>query len=379
MTQKIGSVFTRIKNGATIKQSEYASGIPITRIQTISNGVVDRNKFGYADIGDPGDYADYILQDGDILMSHINSLDHLGKCAIYFSKPDEIVIHGMNLLVLRCDRSVIDPWFALRYFQSSQFKRFITRIAKKSVNQASFSIADLKKISIPTPSLSTQRKIAALIASIDMLRESYSILERDLDHLVKSRFIEMFGDELTQCVVPLSDACQLFTDGDWIESKDQSKTGIRLIQTGNVGNGKYLNKSSNARYISEETFEKLKCTEVRPGDLLISRLPHPVGRCCIIPEGLGRAITAVDCTILRLNRGWEPQFILWFTKTDGYQNQISNYLTGTTRKRISRSNLGKILVPKIASNRQLEFSLFAEEVDKLRFDCEWASALLSKR
>ena len=60
----------------------------------------------------------------------------------------------------------------------------------------------------------------------------------------------------------LQDICTVFCDGDWIESKDQSDSGIRLVQTGNIGEGKYLEKELRAKYVSEETFERLKCTEV---------------------------------------------------------------------------------------------------------------------
>ena len=82
---------------------------------------------------------------------------------------------------------------------------------------------------------------------------------------------------------PLVQLCTLFTDGDWIESKDQSLDGIRLIQTGNVGCGEFKDRRDKARWISQETFEKLKCEEVFPDDCLISRLPDPVGRSCLIP------------------------------------------------------------------------------------------------
>ena len=53
----------------------------------------------------------------------------------------------------------------------------------------------------------------------------------------------------------LKDVCTVFTDGDWIESKDQSEEGIRLVQTGNIGEGIYLEKEERAKYISEDTFE----------------------------------------------------------------------------------------------------------------------------
>ncbi|WP_303817361.1 restriction endonuclease subunit S [Selenomonas ruminantium] len=141
----------------------------------------------------------------------------------------------------------------------------------------------------------------------------------------------------------LEDACTVFIDGDWIESKDQSNIGIRLIQTGNIGIGEYLEKDNKAKYVSEDTFENLKCTEVFPGDILISRLPEPVGRACIIPYKDERMITAVDCTICRPNEEKVlKEYLCYFMQSTAYYNQLVNSLAGTTRKRISRKNLGKI-------------------------------------
>ena len=78
--------------------------------------------------------------------------------------------------------------------------------------------------------------------------------------------------------------CDLFTDGDWIEAKDQSNLGVRLVQTGNVGITQYLDKENNKKWISEEKFEKLHCKEIFQGDILVSRLPDPAGRACIMPD-----------------------------------------------------------------------------------------------
>lgn len=146
--------------------------------------------------------------------------------------------------------------------------------------------------------------------------------------------------------VKLADVCKLFIDGDWVESKDQSKGGIRLIQTGNIGFGEYLDKPDKARFINEETFKKLNCTEVLPGDILISRLPDPVGRACIVPKLTTRMITAVDCTIVRADESKiSPLFLLYITKSKRYYDELKQYLTGASRKRISRKNLGKVRIP----------------------------------
>ena len=100
----------------------------------------------------------------------------------------------------------------------------------------------------------------------------------------------------------LASVCEVFTDGDWIESKDQSDAGVRLIQTGNVGEGVFKDRSEKARFVSSETFTRLRCTEIVPGDCLISRLPDPVGRACIVPDTGESMITAVDCTIVRFQK-----------------------------------------------------------------------------
>ena len=147
-------------------------------------------------------------------------------------------------------------------------------------------------------------------------------------------------------MVELGEVCDFFTDGDWVERKDQSHSGIRLIQTGNIGLGEFLNKEDKAKFVSEKKFKALDCTEVFKGDVLISRLPDPVGRACLVPKLETRMITAVDCAIVRFSKDkMLPQLFIYFTKTDSYFKNISRYLTGSSRQRISRSNLSKVGIP----------------------------------
>lgn len=145
----------------------------------------------------------------------------------------------------------------------------------------------------------------------------------------------------------LEDVCELFTDGDWIETKDQSSSGIRLIQTGNIGNGEFKDRGDKARFVSEATFKRLRCTEIFEGDCLVSRLPDPVGRSCLLPKTGERMITAVDCTIIRFKRELiEPKYFHYFAQSDGYFSQVETLTTGATRQRISRGNLGSVVLPR---------------------------------
>ena len=192
-TVAIKDIFEFVRNGLSIKQSDTASGFPITRIETIWNSSIDVNRFGYADIEDIEKYGGYLLECGDILMTHINSLKHLGKCAIYEGTPKQL-IHGMNLLNLRPNRKISLPKYLHFYLNSGYFKNQVQKISNQSVNQASFSSGNLKKLKIPLPPLPEQQKIASILDAADNLRQKDQQLIEKYTALSQSLFLEMFGD-----------------------------------------------------------------------------------------------------------------------------------------------------------------------------------------
>ena len=173
----------------------------------------------------------------------------------------------------------------------------------------------------------------------------------------------------------LGEVCEMISDGDWIESKDQSLKGIRLVQTGNIGLGCFIDKCDKKKYISTETFERLKCTEIYEGDCLVSRLPDPIGRACLLPNLLERAITAVDCSILRFVKVLNPAFFVKYTMSNTYLKEVGKFATGTTRKRISRKNLQEkivVPVPPLAEQQVIveELDLLNAIIDKKKEELE---------
>ncbi|QKG28739.1 restriction endonuclease subunit S [Campylobacter sp. RM16187] len=163
----------------------------------------------------------------------------------------------------------------------------------------------------------------------------------------------------------------LFIDGDWIESKDISESGIRYLTSGNVGEGEF--KRQGEGYISEETFEKLKCLSVYPGDLMISRLNLPIGRTCIVPEDNAIYVVAVDNVILRPNKNCNKKYLMYVMNTNGYSNEAEIISRGTTMKRISRTLLGEM---KVCTPSLEEQQLIA---DYLNQKCSEIDLILSKK
>jgi type I restriction enzyme, S subunit len=137
----------------------------------------------------------------------------------------------------------------------------------------------------------------------------------------------------------------VFRDGDWVETKDQDPNGsVRLTQLADVGVGRFRSRSD--RWMREDQATRLNCTFLRAGDILVARMPEPIGRACVVPEGVGRAVTAVDVAVLRLVRqDVDSRYLMWVINSPQVNREIAALQSGTTRKRVSRKNLERVKVP----------------------------------
>ena len=278
--------------------------------------------------------------------------------------------HGM---VLRPKTDVVDEKYFPFFIASDQFMDMAVKISVGGLSPT-INWKTLKECEFDLPPIERQRELADLLWAANDLKESYKKAITATDEMLKAKFREMFGEAGDTSrgaaesrskwpMVELQSVCSTFMDGDWIEAKDQSETGIRLVQTGNVGAGEFICKDDKSRWISEQTFNRLTCTEIFAGDILISRLPDPIGRACILPYGLGKAITAVDCTIVRLKSTVMPKFLIAVTDSVSYRKQIEQATAGTTRARVSRGSLGRIKIPLPPLSLQREFVAIAEKAD----------------
>ncbi len=161
----------------------------------------------------------------------------------------------------------------------------------------------------------------------------------------------------------------IFTDGDWVESKDQDPNGeVRLIQLADIADGRFINKSS--RFLTHKNAAKLKCTFLQKGDLMVARMPDPLGRCCIFPlDGDRRYVTVVDVCAIRLGSSEiDPRYLMRALNSPVVRTQVTALQSGSTRKRISRKNLATVSVPIPPQSEQRRIverveALF-DEIDK---------------
>ncbi len=165
-----------------------------------------------------------------------------------------------------------------------------------------------------------------------------------------------------------------FSDGDWVESKDQDPNGnIRLLQLADIGDAKFLDKS--ARFVNEVKFTELRCTEVLENDVLIARMPDPLGRACQVPSLQQKAITVVDIAIVRPGiNSVDPRWLMHAINSPVMRETIAIQSTGTTRRRIARGKLADLPFPLPPCNEQkriaakLDTTLAAVDACRQRLD-----------
>jgi type I restriction enzyme S subunit len=374
-TVQFGELFALIRNGLNVKQDKSQGGLPITRIETISGGYLDGKRVGYADLRE-SDYAEWLLRPGDILFSHINSVDHIGKCAIYRGQPDKLV-HGMNLLCLRCNVNRLYPEFAKYLIRSGEFRARLSHFINKAVNQASVSIGNLKTINVNIPSLPEQRRIAEVLDRAEALRTKRRAALAELDALPGSIFIDLFGNTDTNAkgwkVNPFRQLVQEFRYGTSIKSAATGKPALRIP---NVIGG--IIDISDLKFVPVDAaeFERLKLIE---GDVLFVRTngnPDFVGRCAVFDE---TAVTKPGLTNgefvfasylirarLRLNL-ISPIFLREFMRGSAGRRELrSRCTTSAGQYNINTENLGAIAVPLPPLALQHEFERRVSMVEKLK-------------
>ncbi len=268
-------------------------------------------------------------------------------------------------------------------------KPFVETIVSESVGVSypAISPTKLASIKIPFPEKEIEQiaianfldrktkdiqiQIEKIKGLIELLQEEKEVLiinavTRGLDTNVqmKDSGIDWIGEipthwEVTRIKWTKKYGANSFSDGDWIESEHITDEGVRLIQTGNIGIGEYIEQGG--RYISEDSFDELKCKELYAGDVLICRLASPVGRSCLCPDMKCKMITSVDVCFLRPSDTWDNRYIVYSLSNPKYLDYVDVIARGSTRQRISRTQVGDFNILSPPLQEQIDIANYLDD------------------
>lgn len=362
---EFGSLFQFIRNGMSVKQDKSGDGLPITRIETIADATIDENRVGYAGVNDE-EGRRWLLESGDILFSHINSVEHVGKCAVYRGVPEKLV-HGMNLLCLRSDQTQLLPEFAKYLIRSPGFRARLQNFINKAVNQASVSIGNLKPIPVGIPPLPDQRRIAAILDQAEALRVKRREALAQLDSLTQSIFIEMFGDPVSNpknwMMLPFSEACETRL-GKMLDARQQTGQDKR----------RYL-RNANVQWFRVDLYDLLEMDfdsdarrtfNLQMGDLLICEGGEP-GRAAVWQGQLEDIYFQKALHRGRPKAGIAaPEYLVWLLWFLAHNGGLGDHVTAATIAHLTGEKLKAMPIPVPPLGLQQNFATRLQSLDALK-------------
>ena len=305
-----------------------------------------------------------VMKKGDILFGRRNT--YLRRAAI---APHDGIFsaHGM---IFRPKTDVIDPEYFPFFISSNYFMDAAIRISVGSLSPT-VNWKTLKELEFDIPSLEEQRKNAELLASINETKEAYQELLLQTDNLVKSQFIEMFGDTESNpmgwkesalkeiCIGKLS-----YGSGAAATEYDGETRYVRITDI--TENGELSNDVKSPNVIDEKYL-------LNEGDILFARSGATVGKTLMYKATYGRCIYAGF--LIRLIPDTSrvlPDYVFGFTKSAFYEDFVRRTQRAVGQPNINAQEYGdlKICIPPMELQKQ--FAEFLHQSDKSKFELKEA-------
>ena len=341
-------------------------------LEHLDTGTLKVSRIG-ADVAPIGEKL--VMRKGDVLF---------GKRRAYQKKvaiaPFDGIFsaHGM---VLRPREEVVDKRFFPLFISSDYFLDAAIAISVGSLSPT-INWRDLKTLEFELPPLEEQRKLADVLWAINDTMEAYKKLLSSTEQLVKSQFIEMFGNPVDNPkgweVTNLKDLASKIGSGATPKGGNASyKTqGISLIRSMHVYNGHF--DYEDLAYIDDEQAKKLNNVTVQSEDVLLNITGASVARSCVVPEDILPArVNQHVCLIRCKKERILPVFLNRLLIGDRFQALLWNMAeaAGATRQALTKEQIEnlKIITPPIELQKQ--YIEFSEQSDKSKFDVEIVSNL----
>lgn len=340
--------FVGIKNGATETQIEESNNtVPISRIESISKGEINYEKVGF--VNKYSIAESYKINEGDILLSHINSLSMVGNIAL--KRDTSILYHGMNLLRLMPNKDKFDPKYLFWILKSKYFRNSVESIAKPAINQASVSIDSLKNISLLIPTKIEQQDIANFLdhetAKIDTLiakQEKLIELLKEKRQAVISNLVAVQNNEPT---IKLKYAVEILAGYSFSSAGFQieNDNGIPLLRGINVGVGSI--KWDECVWWSKSDTNGLERYLLQEGDLVF---------------GMDRPWISSGARVAEIKQTDLPSYLVQRVARirciDGfYQPYVKLVLGSKEFKSFIESDLTGVSVPHISTDQIISFEV----------------------
>lgn len=347
--KKLGDIATYI-NGYPFKPEDRGEcGLPIIRIQDLTGNTYD---LGYYD----GKYPERIeINNGDILISWSASLGvyvwNRGKALL----NQHIFKVVFNKVEINKRYFVYAVQFKLKEMEAKTHGATMKHIVKK----------DFDSTLIPYPSLKEQSRIAEIIDSITKSINMRQKQLQKLDDLVKARFVEMFGDPISNpnCFkkVSLSDLAEIKIGpfGSLLHKEDYIKDGHALVNPSHIIDGKIV--TDQQLTVSDEKYAELSAYHLQIGDIVLGRRGE-MGRCAVVSDdGL---LCGTGSLLIRPKGEVTADYIQKIISFPSFKKTIEDMAVGQTMPNLNVPIVSSFQIIKPPIEIQEAYYAFVKQADK---------------
>ena len=275
------------------------------------------------------------------------------------------------------DRVIVSPLYVVFSADEKLNKRYLLHYLKSDIAltliraNASGSVRDnlkfsvLKDFPINLRSEKEQEQIVEIIDRIEHIMELRKEELRTLEELVKSRFIEMFGDpvrnEKNWPLVTLEDVAEIHIGpfGTLLHKEDYIIGGHALVNPSHIVDSNIcIDKKLT---VSDEKYDELSAYHLSIGDVVLGRRGE-MGRCAVVhDEGL---LCGTGSMVIRPTKKMKPYFLQNIISSPAYKKIIEEKAVGVTMMNLNVPIVSSLTIPLLPLNLQEHFIAFMQQVDK---------------
>ena len=336
-------------------------GIPFINAGHIQNNDISFENMNYISKEKFNKLGSGKVKKNDILYCLRGSL---GKNAIVNIEEGAI---ASSLVILRSKTEDIDVNYLIKYLNSNYIKEQILKYNNGS-SQPNLSAASVKNFNIYLPNYEIQKEISRILDKAQQLIDKRKEQIEALDELVKSKFIEMFGNYFKnkEHFYSLMETCN-FIDYRG-KTPEKSESGITLITAKNVKS--HIFSFEPREYIPEENYEEIMTRGIPMVNDILFTTEAPLGNVCRIPKIEGKFCVGQRLITMQPKENIVSEYLEYALLSEEFQREMWKVSSGSTVKGIRSKELVKLKVPVPPIELQNKFADFVKYTDKLKFEME---------
>ncbi|MDA1349907.1 MAG: restriction endonuclease subunit S [Chloroflexi bacterium] len=311
----LSDVCSTVTKGTTPKTYgfEYtSSGVPFIRVNDFPEGRLELRKSTlFVAPSTHRKYKRSIINSGNVLLSIAGTIGR--SCVV----PDGLPEMNCNqaVCVIRVENEVLDASYLNYWLRSLDAKR---QMANGQVTGVitNFNLTTARNLSVPLPPLAEQKRIAGILDAADALRAKRREALAQLDTLLQSTFLDMFGDPVTNPmgweVKKVSDFCKTQTGGTPSRSKPGRYYGgdIPWVKSGELRERTVYDTDE---HITQHAIDETAAKIVPPGALMVALYGATVGRIAVL--GVEAATNQAICSIIVSPEKVNAQYMFYALRT----------------------------------------------------------------